>query len=104
MDKEISNKREWVLASTKHVNNGVLQFWGRLTKDEEERSLGGYFTDINICERFTEEETNILRKGEFPHLNSLSRDKLYDTEHYWIKVSELEKANCLRKKTIFELI
>lgn len=97
---DIKPAREYVLASTKHMNRGILQFWGHLTRDDEERSLGGYYADINSCERFTEEETKLYRKGEFPTLTAGSED-LETTEHYWIKISELDKADDLKRKTVY---
>jgi len=49
--------REYVIASTKHMTNGFLEFWGKYTPDgANERSECGYYRDLNYCERFTKEE------------------------------------------------
>lgn len=31
---------------------GSLLFWGRKTKDDDERSFGGYTSDFNECEKY----------------------------------------------------
>lgn len=100
---EISKDRIWVLASNKHKCGGVLQFWGYLTADEDKRSYGGYPTDFSKCERYATTDKANDGQNNFPTLDSnCNYLDLTETEHYWIKVEELEKCKCYRKKTIFE--
>jgi hypothetical protein len=81
--------REYVIASTKHMTNGFLEFWGKYTPDDAtERSECGYWRDLNICERFTKDELEKTHR-RFPYyrkgVNPLKH------EHFFIKVSDLEK-------------
>lgn len=59
--------REYVIVCNEHkgIFNGALLFWGHRTEDNEERSFGGYTSDISNCERYTLRE--IRNKGyNFP--------------------------------------
>lgn len=53
----ISMKRKYVVVCNRHnsIYNGLL-FWGNRTSDENNRSFGGYTSDINNCEFYTLEE------------------------------------------------
>jgi len=61
----VSKERKYVIASTKHVTNGILQFWGRITDDDEPRSFSGYPIDLEACERYTRQEL-IDSRERFP--------------------------------------
>lgn len=96
-------ERIWVLASNKHRQDDLLQFWGSYTPDEEERSYGGYYTDFDKCEKYTTEEKETGFGSHYPTLDSNSGAyKLCSTEHFWIKISELEKLSTLKKKTVYK--
>lgn len=99
-------ERIWVLASNKHRDNNLLQFWGKHTLDEDERSYGGYFTNFDKCEKYTTEEKEKGFGREFPTLDSKSSYfEIANTEHFWIKISELEKlTNFLKKATVYYFI
>lgn len=98
--------REWVLASNKHRNNTLLQFWGEHTEDEEKRSYGGYYTDFDRCEKYTTEEKETGSGCMYPTLDSsASGYALSHTEHFWIKISELDKlTERIQKKTVYQFI
>ena len=62
--------REYVIVCNEHkaMFPGCLLFWGNKTNDEEPRSFGGYTSDIDKCERYSEEE--LLESGyKFPFYN-----------------------------------
>lgn len=68
-DKKILDKykRKYVIVCNEHpgIFRGALLFWGHRTRDEEKRSFGGYTSDIDNCELYTEKE--IKEKGyHFP--------------------------------------
>ena len=98
-----SLNREWVLASNKHRRNDILQFWGEYTSDEGPRSYAGYYTDVNRCEKYTTEEKKACER-DYPTLDSsASYYELSSTEHFWIKLSELDKlTDTLIKKTVYQ--
>ena len=62
-------KREYVVVCMRHkgIIQDALLFWGRRTKDEDERSSSGYTVDIEKCERFTLEE---VQKEDFEVIES----------------------------------
>jgi hypothetical protein len=94
----VSKEREYVIASTKHVTNGILQFWGHISDDDEPRSLSGYPIDLEACERYTREEL-IDSHEPFPFYRKNMR--IFKHEHFFVKISDLEKIG--RKKTIIIL-
>jgi hypothetical protein len=96
--KKVSPEREWVIASTKHVHDGLLQFWGGLTDDGEKRSFSGYPIDLNSCERYTRQEL-IDSHERFPFYRK--NMKIFKHQHFFIKISDLE--NIGRKQTIIYL-
>lgn len=81
--------RKYVLVSAKRTKE-TLVFWGRLTKDEDERSFGGYTSDLNSCERYSLDEV----KDEFKaltdrptfHLSNGGEDTFYATEEQLIEM------------------
>ncbi|MEG2540830.1 MAG: hypothetical protein RSB59_03545 [Clostridia bacterium] len=83
-----------------------MQFWGTLTADEDERSYSGYSIDFEKCERYSTAEKEKTIERRFPILDSNSSYflELTKTEHYWIKVDELEKCKGYNKETIFREI
>ena len=51
--------RNYVIVCNEHTNAkkaGELLFWGFHTENDEERSFGGYTTDIDKCEKYTRQE------------------------------------------------
>lgn len=60
-------ERKYVIVCNEHSGNwpGVLLFWGHRTQDNESRSFGGYTSDIDSCELYSEYE--VREKGyRFP--------------------------------------
>lgn len=47
--------REYIIVCNEHkgIFPGALLFWGHKTEDNEERSFGGYTSDIDKCEMYT---------------------------------------------------
>jgi hypothetical protein len=91
--------RNYVIASTKHMTHGFLEFWGKYTPDDaDKRSLSGYYRDLDYCERFTKEEIENLHE-RFPHYRKGMNP--FNHEHFFIKVSDLEKLG--RKMTVIYL-
>ena len=63
-------ERNYVICSTRHKSmfgGFVMLFWGSRTKDNEERSFGGYTSDIEKCENYTLEE---LKGENYPIIES----------------------------------
>lgn len=83
-------KREYVLVSRKW-SKSTLVFWGYYTKDNKERSFGGYTNDINVCERYTLEE--II--GEDSHFRPFDIKTFWNRsnsdETFYATIEELEK-------------
>lgn len=62
-----SNERKYVIVCNEHSGNwpGALLFWGHRTQDNENRSFGGYTSDIDGCELYSDRE--LKEKGyHFP--------------------------------------
>ena len=62
-DKE----RKYVIVCNEHsaIGPGILLFWGHRTKDHEARSFGGYTSDIDGCELYSDRD--LKEKGyHFP--------------------------------------
>lgn len=62
-----NDERKYVIVCNEHSGNwpGVLLFWGHRTQDYENRSFGGYTSDIDSCELYSENE--VKEKGyHFP--------------------------------------
>jgi hypothetical protein len=92
-------ERNYVIASTKHMTHGFLEFWGKYTPDDaKERSESGYYRDLDKCEKFTKEE---LKKTDrnFPFYKK--GFGIFNHDHFFIKVSELEKIG--EKMTVIYL-
>lgn len=70
---EINTERKYVLVSAKW-SRASLMFWGRLTRDEEDRSFGGYTPDLDSCERYSLSEVKNEFK-EFTNRNVFFRDE-----------------------------
>lgn len=61
------NERKYVIVCNEHSGmfRGTLLFWGSRTQDEQERSFGGYTSDIDSCELYSISE--VKEKGyHFP--------------------------------------
>lgn len=61
------NERKYVIVCNEHSGNwaGVLLFWGHRTQDNETRSFGGYTSDIDKCELYSDRD--LKEKGyHFP--------------------------------------
>lgn len=89
---EISGERKYVLVSVKWTRDSLV-FWGRLSKDEEQRSYGGYTDDFSSCERYTLEELKTKTNRDFyDYYNEpLSALRKIDSEGTWIvHVDDLE--------------
>lgn len=59
------NERKYVIVCNEHSGNwpGVLLFWGHRTQDNEIRSFGGYTSNIDGCELYSDRE--IKEKGYY---------------------------------------
>ena len=91
--------REYVIASTKHMTYGFLEFWGSYTPDDAtERSESGYWRNLDICERYTKEDL-IKTNRHFPYYKKGMNP--FEHEHFFIKVSDLEKLG--HKMTVIYL-
>lgn len=83
-------KRDYVLVSRKW-SKSTLVFWGSYTKDNKERSFGGYTNDINACERYTLEEI-INESNQFRPFDLKSFWKRSNSdETFYVTIDELEK-------------
>ena len=82
---KISDKRLYVLVSVKWTRDSLV-FWGRLSKDEEQRSYGGYTDDFSSCERYTLEELKTEANSDLHDYYSepLSVLRKMDREGTWI--------------------
>lgn len=60
-----SDERKYVIVCNEHSGmwSGALLFWGHRTQDAEKRSFGGYTSDIDNCELYSEYD---LRKTGYP--------------------------------------
>lgn len=54
----ISPSRRYVIASNRHSGAwiGCMLFWGKLTRDDEIRSFGGYTCNIDAAERYSPQD------------------------------------------------
>lgn len=52
------DERKYVIVCNEHsgIWPGALLFWGHRTQDAEERSFGGYTSDIDGCELYSERD------------------------------------------------
>ncbi len=57
--------RRYVIVCNEHSGmfRGTLLFWGSRTEDGQERSFGGYTSDIDNCEIYSENE--VKEKGYY---------------------------------------
>ena len=84
--------RDYVIVCNRHkgiANGGALLFWGGYTKNEEERSFGGYTSNFEECEKYTLEEATDKKGYNF---------SVYKGEKLWgkhsdfvIRIDQLEK-------------
>lgn len=89
---EISCERKYVLVSVKWTGDSLV-FWGRLSKDEEQRTYSGYTDDFSSCERYTLEELKIKANSDLHdyYNEPLSVLRKMDWEGTWIvHVDDLE--------------
>lgn len=88
-------KRDYVIVSTQYIRDGLVQFWGRNTKDDEPRSFGGYTRDLDTCEKYTRKE--LVNSGyRFPFFRKNMNWKR--TGNFYIKISDLDQLG--RKMTV----
>jgi hypothetical protein len=88
-------KRDYVVVCVRHMRGSELMFWGGYTKDNEKRSFGGYTTDLDRCERYTEQEIN-NSSYNFPFYNKNMAWK--KEEDFAIKISELKEIYSTKQK------
>lgn len=90
-DKEYQPlKRDYVLVSRKW-SKSTLVFWGSYTKDNKERSFGGYTDDINSCERYTLEEITSESSRFLPFDLNQFWNRSNSDETFYVTIEELEK-------------
>lgn len=93
--------REYVIVSNKHTSlfPGCLLFWGHRTEDEENRSFGGYTSNIDQCERYTYEEL-VDSRYKFPFYSGENEADFRKHEDIVIKIDELLSLHWLKTMTI----
>ena len=85
-------ERNYVVVCNRYRGvSGSLLFWGTNTKDNEERSFGGYTSDFNACEKYTLEE--IKQSGyEFPiYGNGVNHDNYKKVDDFAIEIKRLRR-------------
>lgn len=57
-ERGIKDKRKYVIVCNEHSGmwRGTLLFWGERTEDNEKRSFGGYTSDVDKCEMYSEKD------------------------------------------------
>lgn len=85
----MNTERKYVLVSAKWTKEHLV-FWGRLTKDEEDRSYGGYTSDLKSCERYSldevKEQFEPLTDRPTFHLKDNGEGTFYATEKQLIEM------------------
>ncbi len=86
-------KRKYVIVCNEHSGNwpGALLFWGHRTKDYESRSFGGYTSNIDGCELYSESE--VKEKGY--HFTKYHEGMTI--EEFWGYDDILIEPRCLEK-------
>lgn len=75
--------RKYVLMTTKHATKQEPLFWGSPTKDEEERSFGGYTSDPRLAERYSMAEITNYFGDSLSLLDPLPIDKGWGLVREW---------------------
>ena len=85
--------RRYVIVCNEHSGmfRGTLLFWGSRTEEGQERSFGGYTSDIDNCEIYSENE--VKEKGYyFPkYHDGMTWDEFRGYDHILIEPQYLEK-------------
>ena len=95
--------RDYVIVCNEHNSmwNGCLLFWGHHTKDNENRSFGGYTSDIEKCERYTLEEIRD-KNYHFPVYDKrMSTFSFRKHDDVIIKLSQLEKLGYAKMTVMY---
>lgn len=90
--------RDYVIVCNEHkgIFTGALLFWGHKTADEENRSFGGYTSNIDECEMYTLEEIK-QNKFKFPiYDNSMKIQEFEALPDVAIKKQDLFNMECYR--------
>lgn len=97
------NERKYVIVCNQHSGmwRGTLLFWGHRTKDDEDRSFGGYTSDIDECERYSIEE--LKEKGyHFPKYHEgMAWDEFRGYEDIVVEPECLEKLGYKQMKVCY---
>jgi hypothetical protein len=94
MEKLKNPNREYVIVCNRHKGiAGALLFWGIKTKDEQQqRSFGGYTSDLNGCERYTKDELNTSSLNDFPiYGEDFNPDKWRKQGDFAIRIEQLKE-------------
>lgn len=95
------SKREYVIISSIYdslYGKDILLFWGKRTKDDEERSFVGYESDINKCEIYTEDE---IKNSQFKFKKWDKRKNYKKMGDFYIKISQLKELGCVERTMYF---
>lgn len=85
------NRNYVVICSRYKGIGGSLLFWGRKTKDDDERSFGGYTSDFNECEKYVLEEID-NSDYKFPvYGRDINHDNFESVEDFAIEISRLKR-------------
>lgn len=95
-------ERNYVIVCNEHQGiAGSLLFWGYKTKDNEERSFGGYTSDFDDCEKYTLEEIMNSDYKNIPIYGKLIKhDNWRKVDDFVIDINRL-KVLGYRKMTIW---
>lgn len=84
----MSIKRDYVIVCNRYKGlAGSLLFWGIHTEDNEERSFGGYTSDLNNCEKYALGE---FKEDEFPIYEG-NKDKWEKYQDFAIRIDQLKE-------------
>lgn len=80
--------RNYVVVCNRHKGlAGALLFWGVKTKDNEERSYGGYTSNLNYCEKYTLEEAKDRRYNFHEYTGNTCDWKKFDD--FYIRIDQI---------------
>ena len=95
-------KRIWVIASLKHAQNGILEFYGTYTEDSvEKRSTSGYNMDLETCEKFRECE--LKNHKHIPFYGEKTLYEILNTYEKTLKIKIEDLPKIAVKKTNFKI-
>lgn len=76
-----------------------MLFWGHHTEDDEKRSLGGYTSGLDKCERYTLEDIN--KNGlKFPLYNGEDEYEFNKIDDVIVKIDDLLACDWLKTMTV----